>query len=83
MRPVFAGQLAELLFLRLVQQDNIWLADWESHSTFADTAQQHIRTIIVKLYGEFSILKPIRIVPRFAVVDIFLMPSGGLQNGIV
>ena len=38
---------------------------------------------MLKLYGEFSILRPSRIVPGLAVSAILLIPSGGLQKGMV
>lgn len=40
-------------------------------------------TSIEKLYGEFSIREPIRMVPGLMVLSDFLTPSGGLQNGSV
>lgn len=38
-------------------------------------------TSMVKLYGEFSILVPARMVPGLMEDKDFLTPSGGLQNG--
>jgi len=38
--------------------------------------------IMEKLYGEFSILMPIRMVPGLMVPAAFFMPSEGLQNGM-
>ncbi len=36
---------------------------------------------IVKLYGEFSIREPIRMVPGLIEPSELRMPSGGQQNG--
>ena len=39
-------------------------------------------TIIEKLYGEFSILMPSRIVPGLIEPEAFFTPASGLQKGM-
>ena len=42
-----------------------------------------ILTSMLKLYGEFWICAPVKIVPGFMVLNDLRVPSGGLQKGRV